>query len=58
MSLPPTFMPPDAGDLGAVPPQRLSYAAPGVEGVVLTPRAFEMLRQTRPWVLFIGIFLW
>lgn len=58
MSLPPTPLPPDLPpDAAAAPAQQLSYAVPRVEGVVLTPKAYEMLRQTRPWVLFVGIVL-
>ena len=54
MSLPPNPVPPYGDAPPPVPAQQLSYAAPGVEAVVLTPRAYEMLRQTRPWVSFIG----
>ena len=58
MSLPPSPVPPHmtAGP-APVPAQQLSYVAPGVEAVVLTPRALELLRQTRPWVQFIGLVL-
>ena len=65
MSLPPSPATPYPGAAVAapaatpapVPAQQLAYVSPGVEAVVLTPRATEMLRQTRPWVLFIGIVL-
>lgn len=57
MSIPPTPVPPNFPAAAALPPQQLSYAAPGVEAVVLTPRALEMLRRTRPWVAFIGTVL-
>lgn len=38
------------------PPSRLTYAAPG-EPVVASARAVEMLRQTKPWVRFVGVML-
>lgn len=58
MSLPPSPVPPHMTTGPApVPAQQLSYVAPGVEAVVLTPRALELLRQTRPWVQFIGLVL-
>lgn len=58
MSLPPSPLTPYPGAAGAAPvavsAQQLAYVAPGMEAVVVTPRALEMLRQTRPWVSFIG----
>ena len=54
MSVPSSPVPPYSDGPPAVPAQQLSYAAPGMEAIVLTPRAYEMLRQTRPWVAFIG----
>src|SRR5215210_5076316 len=55
MSLPPNPPPPPIAPAGATFPQQpLSYAAPAMEAVVLTPRALDMLRQTHPWVAFIG----
>jgi hypothetical protein len=41
---------PTAGQYGA-----LAYEAPSAESIPFTHQSFELLRQTRPWVLFIGI---
>jgi hypothetical protein len=35
----------------------LSYASPGQGPLSASPRALEMLRQTRPWVLFLSILM-
>ncbi len=39
----------------ALPAPALAYEAPTSEALVITPRSIDMLRQTRPWVLFLGI---
>ena len=43
----------------AAPAPILGYQGPSSEtGIVATARALEMLRQTKPWVLFMSIFLY
>lgn len=37
--------------------QPLSYAAPGLGPVMLTPRGMEMLRQTKPWARLFSVLL-
>jgi len=36
----------------------ISYATPHTGDVFMTERAMDMLRQTRPWVLFFAVLLW
>jgi len=47
--------------VASVPPYgagTLSYSMPQMEPLVVTARAMDMLRQTKPWVRFISVLIW
>src|SRR5688572_9582796 len=50
-----------AAPVAVMPPYgagTLSYSMPQIEPLVVTARAMDMLRQTRPWVRFISVLIW